>query len=609
MGKKGYYGFMHFHDPTNRWCRLDNYFKGFLQENPKLKEGVREKILHFMFQYLSKVGNVHAEEAAHVGRDVSPWRSTIRDDYQRVYWQYNEPLRAIEFEISKAFGIDRRIILINDQPLKEEFLKHLHEYKGQRFLTLPEVEDFYPFIKMVVRGGYTLSLQETAQVAVRFGIDQANPTFLLPEKEDESIDTLEDFLCHPLVQGFCSDEIRVLLEGFKTIPLEQSFAAMGISELLKSSFQRALLYLKTPKPKTWQDQYVFENACELIHEEMLFWLMMTEPYSLEDFRKALLKMMPNPDFYRATQSGMAALSEVTKTLLLESHQVVYFDDCYFESIDLFETAKTTVIRFPDYSLSNLPEGIDLFFVDFHNNFVERKMETQRHDILSMLPIVLPKASKNFCLIIDLTIGTFSEIEPILKNYPDLNLIVYWSHQKLDMFGTDKFNAGGYAVYSKNRAIIEKFEAIEGGDIDWVTVQGMTHFFIFGSTFLRKRAERIFANAEYVQERIAPHIQNVVRKRDPMSFSIDVQGAWTVADETRVLVAFRSLGVPILTRPSFGYNQITFICICDKILRFSIGTEEEPLLDLFIDAFNTIFLKEPKTSKRVPEKLDVALDRA
>ena len=165
------------------------------------------------------------------------------------------------------------------------------------------------------------------------------------------------------------------------------------------------------------------------------------------------------------------------------------------------------------------------------------------------------------------------------------------------------------MYSKDSRMLSLFQGQAGNEVDWVSLQGLTHFLKFGKDLLRKRIEQIFENTRYVHNRIDPRLKNIVQKEDPVSFSIDVQGGWTREDELRILKEFEAFGLPMMSRPSFGYNTITFGCICNQILRFSIGLESKELLDQFIDAFNEIFSKKPKTAKRISKKLDMTLQRS
>lgn len=577
------------YDSLNQWFFFDNYIKNYLFEN---ESSLGTKLRHFQLQYLAKVGNIHIDEAVQLKRDVSLFRSTFRDDYQRVYWQYNEPLRKIEKELEE----DQRIILVNDQPLPLELFPHVREKKGLKYLSLPKIEDFDAFIKKVVRGGYTPSLQNTAAIFVELGIEFENPTYSFPPKANVPIKELKDLLTLPGIK----QPIYDLLKGFDGI--DEIFSE---KKLLHDSYQRIAHYSQVKTPTTWFENHVYENAMELIFEEMVLWLMILEPYTKLDLREEILKDIPTPAFFKLTQSGMGALSEIVKVLIKPDSNVLYFDDCYFESIDLFSHANCQKVSFPDYGIAR-KDQVDVLFVDFHNNFVEGKLETKAHDILAILKEVFPFASSEFTLVIDTTIGFPDEVKPILDAYPDLNVMIYWSHQKFNMFGTDKFSAGSYAVYTKNEEFLSKFQSLTGNEIDWVSLQGLTHFFKFSKSHLRKRTERIFENTHYILSKIDPELQNIVVKHDPYSFSIDVQGGWSREDEIRILKEFEKEGLPLMSRPSFGYNTITFGCICNKILRFSVGIESHDLLDQFISSFNRIFSKEPKTAKRISKELDMTL---
>jgi hypothetical protein len=146
--------------------------------------------------------------------------------------------------------------------------------------------------------------------------------------------------------------------------------------------------------------------------------------------------------------------------------------------------------------------------------------------------------------------------------------------------------------------------MQSDEMDFVSRQGFSHLFAHGAKKLEERRERIFSNALYVNQRIAPELKYdgrnsdrpilVVDKLDSLNFSVDVQCQTNL--EKAVCEAFVKRGVPLMTRSSFGYNLTTIAFTRFNMMRFSFGLEERRFLDQFISAFNDIFRSLGASSK-------------
>ncbi len=616
------------YDPFEQWNRMDNYLKSFFIENPIVELGIQNTLKGFLFQYLGRVANMDREEAAIWGRNISPWRSG-RNDYQRSYHNDNPLIKSIEFEISKRLELKKReILLINDQELLDEFKRYGEEFMGQRFLKVPSPAEYERFFEMVVRRGYTPSLQEAAVTAARLNLEMINPTYKFPEKES-FFGGFNEFLADPIytsfkhfaISRFSSSVVVDLLEGFSSVPPDSAFAQKGISSLLQDSYGRVLHYLsesmKVPF-SSYSDLHRFENCIEMIYEEMIFWLMVAEPYPQGELERVIQQVIQPAPFFRTTLSGMTAFSEIIKVVLGEESTVLYFDDCYFECLVSIKGENSYPIRFPDYEAS-LDQAldqlngrkIDLLFVDFHNNFLPGKLSADGHDVKAIVSKLQPFFADTFTIIIDNTIGFLKSVEvnELLEAFPKRNVIVYWSHQKFDMFGSDKLSGGSYAVYSQDAGLLAKFRGLKGGEIDPVSRQGLTHFFTYGADKMDERRRKIFSNTRYVYERINPRTKYLVKKGDLVSFSIDVQQPWDIEQEITILKEFENRGVPVMTRLSFGFNTISSTLIRNEGMRISMGIEDPEYLDQFVAAFNSIFPVEPITSEGVGESIDEYLNRS
>ncbi len=585
-------------EPYEQWQRMDNYFCSFLLENQVDCE-VRCKINHFRLQYLLKVTNFVREEAAILERDISPWVPFHRGNYHRCY--SNPLLFAVESEMGAVLrqGPDA-FALVN----RHEFLGfETSQVRGQKVASLPRGRDKKGLLDAIIRGGYTPSLQDTAAMAASFNLFKENPEFKFPLQK-KGCRSIRELLAHPIMSRFreqngSSAIVFALLEGFSTLSIDPFFSKKKCSLLLHDSYGRVLHSIEESMKIPINSYFAlakFENYMDLIYEEMIFWLLFAEPYASGDLEKHIQTLIKPAPFFRSLQTGMSAFSEIIQVLLKKRAVILAFDDCYYESLQLLKEAH--IVRGPDYKISLQEQlkqlkKIDILLVDFHNNVLPGKMRTERHDVAAIFDQVLPYASDSIALVIDNTIGYLNsnEINDLLAAFPNHTIIVYWSHQKFDLFGTDKVSGGSYAVYSKDEELLSQFREVQGGEIDSVSRQVLTHFFRFGARLLEERKERVFANGWYANQKIDPRIQGVVKKGDSLCFSVDIHLDRAGEREGEILRHFHERGVPLASRLSFGFNISSQTIVKERVMRFSLGAEDQEYIDQWIDVFNSLFLNE------------------
>lgn len=611
------------HDPYEKWGRMDNYLSHFLFEHPDLDPVVKSRIKHFQVQYLAKISNISYEDAVFFEQNISPWNTSGRGDYHRFY-HINPLLNEIEADLALSMGVERsRLVLLSN---RESFERALGSFsvagsfakvEGQDlFCSEGERESIHPFI---VERGLTPTLQQAAGVAARISLCQPNPTHEFPQQNPPE-SSFSHFIRHPVIAelkrvSFLGTVLAELLEGFEDLGLDASFEKRGVESLLGDSYGRILWFIEQALKvdlSVYGNGPKFESYLDLVYEEMILWLMILEPYS--DLEALIRKAIAPPSWIGATSTGMAAFSEVLNRVLEKDRTILLYDGIYFENraalLKSYPSEAFYLVRSPDYRASlkgNLEllrerkKTVDLLFVNFHENILKGRYVSRENDISSILDEVFEAgcASSSLTVVIDTTIGFLDseEIRDLLKRFDAkiqskaLHVIVLWSHQKFDLFGVDKFSGGSYCIYSEDAALVERFKEIRSDEIDFVSRQGLSHFFAVGWKRMEERREKIFSNALYVNQRILDNLKQgppiqVVLKQDPLNFSVDVQCGSDL--ETDVCRAFIKRGVPLITRSGFGYNLTTVAFTQFNMIRFSIGIEDRKFLDQFVSAFNEIF---------------------
>lgn len=577
------------HPPYDQWFRLDNH----LTHCPP-----------FNYQYLAKVGNIDHAEAIHFKRDISPWQTPFKGDYHRRYEAQNPLLKQISEEIAKRIGLKNgTLFLITNRELFEYYCPFplvtipttlpatqigtyfeaqphqgaIIQIEGQ--LALLYKGDVEPVLLFIAERGFTPTLQESAQAAANLALFYPNETFHLPKQE-----TPLDFPQFLERLGPFSD--------WTVVDLSKDLSNVD-------SMGRVLHYLGEAKKidcSVYENLQRFENYLELVHEEIILWLMEKKPYGPGELETLIGEKLKAP-LVRTMRSGMECFSTILKMVLKENSTLLCYDDCYFETIEILKSLKNVTLHLVKYP--EIKTNIDILFIDFHHNFVLGKTVSQKHDVAAIIRQTNPKT-----VIIDNTIGYIhsEEINALLKEFPPLTFIVYWSHQKFDQFGIDKFSGGTFCVYSQN-----ELEA-PPSTIDPISRQGLTHYFAHAANKMEQWRKKIFENARYVNEHVRKEFRliRVVPKLDDQIFSVDVQFQWDPTISRKIVEAFWKRGVPLMYRPSFGYSLTTCSFFLRQAMRFSIGTEKKEHLDQFIAAFNDIFEQLDEELTKDAERLALTL---
>ena len=634
-------------DPYLAWQQMDNFITHFLFEQSNIDPKVRSRIKHFQYQYLTKVSNIYPRDAVFFEQNISSWSSSCIGDYHRFY-HLNPLLNEIEaalVPLTDTEGVD--VFLLSDRRSFESYLAfasshnpivgelfsecRLASVKGEEILLVPKSKKMTDLIhEFIVKKGFTPTLQQASAAANRLSLYQPNLTYEFP-KQNSPESSFFSFTKNPIFlkfkklgeTSFSASVLIALLEGFAQINIDESFKEKGIHTLLSNSYGRVLRFLEESllldlsKYANWPK---FESFLDLAHEEILLWLMIAEPYSDKDLETSIKKTVAPPSFLKMVSTGMAAFSEILKVVLKPEQTILLFDGLYFENraslLTSYPSNRFYLVRFPDYraslqeNLNQLNEQnktIDLLFIDFHENILKGRYTSHENNVADVIAQILQSgcASSSLTVVIDYTIGFLdsTEIRDLLERFKReirsriLHIIILRSHQKFDLFGFDKISAASYCVYSRDNTLLNRFKSSNCQQIDFVSRQGLAHYFASASNKLDERRERIFSNALYVNRKIANDLKFngknsdqpilVVVKEDAQNFSIDVQCASNL--DLPICEAFVKRGIPLMIRSSFGFNLTTVAFTSFHMLRFSIGIEDRNFLDEFIDAFNDIFL--------------------
>lgn len=580
---------------------MDNYLSGYLHEHSQLDIERRRRIRHFLSQYLLKVSNICPEDALHLRQNLSPWSSLCRGDYHRFY-HLNPLLEAIEeggfctqskerFELCRRLGSWEGITWLGAN------LKVPPERRG-------ELRDF------LVEHGLTPTLQQAASL-----LDEsvANTSWELPPSLETS-SSFETFIRHPVFEqckrsSFSARALVQLFEGMRGLD-----DLLKDKEMLRDSYGRVLWQLckamQIDRSLYW-NLASFEGLLEQAHEELFFWLMMAEPYTIHDLEKAICACIAPPQLLHTASSGMAAFSQILQTLLQEQSVVLLYDGIYFECRTALLKAhpmdRLYVVEHPDYDasleaglqhLASEGRRVDLLFVNFHENLLSRRYRTQERPVGEIVERLLQsgRVADSLTVVIDQTIGFLDapEVRKLLQRFAGesrVHFVIFWSHQKFDLFGFDKVSGGSFAVYSKDRKLLQAFAKCSDKP-DPASLQALAHYFTAAPALLEERRVKIFANAQSVFDAIDSSLKFdgnldkplfVAFKEDAQNFSIDLFSKRDL--EGSLCKTFWQEGIPLMLRSGFGFNLTSVAFTRINMIRFSIGLEGSVHLNKFARVLN------------------------
>ncbi len=390
-----------------------------------------------------------------------------------------------------------------------------------------------------------------------------------------------------------------------------------------------------------------QTAFNLLFEEVLLWLSVVEPYrkgSLEATLKTLV--CPSASFRPAlttvAATGCSAVSQIL--MVLDQYKkgefsVLFCDDCYqgnvknITALGQASAGKVQVepLSFPDYAASlglvlekATKEGrkIDVLFMDLHPSINATKLTYAPHAINRALRQMFSAAcvSPSFTLVIDNTIGLLDskEITDLLHEFSEriahgtLNIIVHWTAQKFDMFGTNKISGGCVCVYSQDKELLDLYQGCLGKEetIAPLNYQALQHLYTCSAGQLDVYREKIFENAEYLYKQIndrfkysesEPKISPMLFacKQDKKNFYLEIpirskSVLATGVIEFLIFGHMRLRELPFACRASFGhmlsvgcglfYGEVEKPSHYYKY-RISVGLENKNLLDAYADVFN------------------------
>ncbi|MES2200291.1 MAG: hypothetical protein V4489_09020 [Chlamydiota bacterium] len=436
--------------------------------------------------------------------------------------------------------------------------------------------------------------------------------------------------------------ISLFIQGFQDSALDRSFAEKGLSLFLKESYARVLnlmeIMMATDDKEDVMCDIRVANFKDLIFEDLFFWVNCLETQketslSLTDKTNQILyeKVLPGVHL-RPASCGVVGSGSLTATMIQKvctacmapesKLNVLVFQDVYYgvvASVSKFGNNATTITSSPTYEdcfknkLEELQEGqLDLVFVDPHGSFSVNERFVTAHDIDSLIGLTLERgaAREPMTIVLDLTIGRINDkkITDLLNKYEDkitsgrLNIICYRSIQKFDSFGTDKISGGYYQVYTSVSKFIEAFERIgtkEGRDVDPINKKCLTHFYENCTIGLDSYREVIFANTQYVYERIDKNFIDsnpnrlrlvVEERRDDENYFIILNYKCPVSGLPKFIDSFiqrlKYNNFACCQRYSFGYSHTTLTDI-DNYIRISFGLEGKEKLDIFVGQLNEI----------------------
>lgn len=565
--------------------------------------------------------------------------------------------------------------LISFNPLNSNGIPYCHSYIENEIKKLREYNGYVPTLQQTARvlSSKNISFEELFKsfgviiepMATEADSKNLNAIVFIPktiplitknQNFNHFIPSLEKFISNPTFKTFsksksqeelpiaikllCSNVVSYI-EGFKDLPLDESFEKHGLKPFLEESYLRVLNYMEVIMRIGFkQDQYcqnklgsvTLSNYQNLIFEELLLWTDVTrDTKSTEESLNKILshkvlsnaKLRPSLAFMMNTGVRCATVIRKACQSISENLNIFCFQDSYYEiGLGANTALKNSVIMINSpYAIDHFESNLQLFerenkklgliYVDFHGSLNVETTVISSHNIEEYIELTFERkvAQTPLTIAMDITIGKINDDSfcNLINKFKtkiesgELNLVFFRTIQKFDSFGTDKISGGYIQVYSEHKEFIDSFQKIkmvEDTDIDPINKKSLVHFYENCLEGLDQYRQQIFDNARYVYDRIKkeyvfpsnltmhlPFFVSEIDDKENFFISINVNYNFSIVDD--LIKEFNEFGA--MSRPSFGYSHFTYVNIPrgNKITyRMCFGLEEKERLDIFVNKLNT-----------------------
>jgi hypothetical protein len=515
-----------------------------------------------------------------------------------------------------------------------------------------------------------LRVQSMRQISDKTGLPMAK----LATRGQEIPTVFENFsrfLEHPTVQNFKNLETRSeshpylqvlpgathsLLAGLSRIDVDEGFRKEGLTPLLQATYYRLLIAMAEAELH-WDNPIAFFNQIELIHQEIQTILAVTQPYDINQLENAVLQKIQSGDnplissdfsvHVHAKPSAMRCVASLLSAVERQQGErrlnVVVQEDAYYEASgvisDSSNVTKLSGDRFIEggiaAAMERPSEPIDLFVAEFHHNISLDRRIYRVEQVTEQIKAMVKEGyfAKTFTIALDTTIDleqsdevrallSDPEIAELIKS-GRMNLVMYRSAQKFDMFGMDNYY-GGIAVCVNHSEAFKAFNermALPEDQLGGLCYQGLAHLQTYGAAYSDKYRQGIMDNTQRLYQSLPPAMIYKEGNQNPLQISaindhrsvfLDVKSP----KSPQIAKAFWSRlnqfaleeQLPVTRRPSFGFPTTNLTRISGTKFRINPGLDDASSINRYTEFFHNIQLCLDNNQGQSDENIALAITR-
>jgi hypothetical protein len=304
-------------------------------------------------------------------------------------------------------------------------------------------------------------------------------------------------------------------------------------------------------------------------------------------------------------------------------------DHYYESAGAVTTAGTYSVSQLDGDTLRSPNGLgtkplaaasiqgkkplDVYICDFHHNIsIDRnhyKIENLQHHVDELYRNKL--VADKFTVAIDCTIDFVNskDVQDFLAHNKEritsgsLNVVLFRSAQKFDMFGMDNYYGGFSVNINDHKSFADFNKRMEAPEdqLKGPSLQGLSHIAVHASEDMDEYRNALMTNTKRFYDALPPGLiwsadstsaMQVSKTDDPNAVFLDIKFPGNVdashAFMDRLKAFATEEGLPLTSRASFGFATTNLNIIHGEKTRLTPGLEGSEIQDRYIAFFDAVY---------------------
>lgn len=455
----------------------------------------------------------------------------------------------------------------------------------------------------------------------------------------------------------------VAAHNFATGGVDKVMQDQGLDEILQTAYYRMLnamasavdsqAFLQSlenrPTPSQISESFVeFMNEIEVIQQQVATIISLVEPHGANAFGDSIRARLTDPagpsnkpvipsgldePGVQLKPSAMHCLASILSSVEAlkkgKDLNVCVVKDHYYESAGAITSSKTYSVSQFDGDAVRGPDGIstkpldpasikgkkplDLYVCDFHHNIsLDRnhyQSENLQHHVDELYRNNL--VANKFTVAIDCTIDFVNspDVQAFLEHNKariaagQLNVVLFRSAQKFDMFGMDNYY-GGFSVNINNHTDFAAFNTrmeLPEDQLKGISLQGLSHIGVSASPDMDEYRSALMANTKRFYNALPPgliwspsstSVMQVAKTDDPNAVFLDIKfpgnAAATDAFMSRLRAFVEEKGLPLTGRASFGFATTNLNLIHSEKTRLTPGLEGPEIQDRYIAFLEAVY---------------------